>query len=182
MTDNALFWMAGVRAADPARFDAAYTHEYDALKQAARAQLRRSSHDFGTTALVNETWLKLRGASSFDAVDRRHFLALSACAMRQVLVDHARSLQTEKRGAGQHAATVTISLLADTQRELDTLELHDLINTLAQADVRAAEVVMLRCFGGFDLTEIGDILGITERTVQRDWRKARAFLLRHLHP
>lgn len=180
MPELAAFWMAGVRAADPARFDAAFAGEYAALKQAARDQLRRFGGDFGTTALVNETWLKLRAARNFDANDRRHFIALSACAMRQVLVDYVRCAHADKRGAGQRAVTLTLSLAEGDNRPLDALELDNLIDTLARADQRAAEVVTLHCFGGYNLAEIGEVLGVNERTVQRDWRKARAFLLSQL--
>lgn len=172
--------MTGVRAVDPERFDAAYALEYDALKQAARSQLRRVGGNFGTTALVNEAWLKLRGARQFNVVDRRHFIALSACAMRQVLVDHAREVNAQKRGGELNAVTLTLNLADGEEHALDTLELNDLIETLASADQRAAEVVTLRCFGGYDMHEIGEALGINERTVQRDWRKARAFLLSQL--
>ncbi len=154
----------------------AYAAAYDDLKRTAHAQLRRGGGELDTTSLVNETYLKLAHADSFRPQDRQALLALSAHAMRQVLVDHARKLHADKRGGGAQPVTLHTGL-AESTPALDVLELHELLTTLGQVDARAAEGVELRCFGGYTEAEIGDIQGTTVRTVQRDWRRSRAFLM-----
>jgi len=172
--------LARARAGDNAALSAAYTAIYDELKRAARQQLRRMRDDFQTTALVHEAWLKLAGGAQLAAVDRNHLLALSARAMRQVLVDDARARKADKRGGGQEALTLTARLDAGERAALEVLELDDLLQRLHALDERAAQVVELRYFGGYEETEIAQLLGVTDRTVRRDWRKARAFLLNAL--
>lgn len=172
--------LARARAGDNAALSAAYTAIYDELKRAARQQLRRMRDDFQTTALVHEAWLKLAGGAQLAAVDRNHLLALSARAMRQVLVDDARARKADKRGGGQEALTLTARLDAGERAALEVLELDDLLQRLHALDERAAQVVELRYFGGYEETEIAQLLGVTDRTVRRDWRKARAYLLNAL--
>jgi RNA polymerase sigma factor (TIGR02999 family) len=172
-------WLARARDGDAQAMGHAYAVVYDDLKRAAHQQLRRGGGTYNTTALVNETYLKLSADSAFDPNDRRHLLALSARAMRQVLVDHARYVNADKRDGG---ACVTLSTdLASSERAVvEVLALDRMLETLSQADERAARGVELRYFGGYSETEIADMLGVTLRTVQRDWRKARAFLLSEL--
>lgn len=172
--------LARARAGDNAALSAAYTAIYDELKRAARQQLRRMRDDFQTTALVHEAYMKLAGGAQLAAVDRNHLLALSARAMRQVLVDDARARKADKRGGGQEALTLTARLDAGERAALEVLELDDLLQRLHALDERAAQVVELRYFGGYEETEIAQLLGVTDRTVRRDWRKARAFLLNAL--
>ena len=172
--------LARARAGDNAALSAAYTAIYDELKRAARQQLRRMRDDFQTTALVHEAYMKLAGGAQLAAVDRNHLLALSARAMRQVLVDDARARKADKRGGGQEALTLTARLDAGERAALEVLELDDLLKRLHALDERAAQVVELRYFGGYEETEIAQMLGVTDRTVRRDWRKARAFLLNAL--
>ncbi len=172
--------LARARAGDNAALSAAYTAIYDELKRAARQQLRRMRDDFQTTALVHEAYMKLAGGAQLAAVDRNHLLALSARAMRQVLVDDARARKADKRGGGQEALTLTARLDAGERAALEVLELDDLLQRLHALDERAAQVVELRYFGGYEETEIAQLLGVTDRTVRRDWRKARAYLLNAL--
>ena len=172
--------LARARAGDNAALSAAYTAIYDELKRAARQQLRRMRDDFQTTALVHEAYMKLAGGAQLAAVDRNHLLALSARAMRQVLVDDARARKADKRGGGQEALTLTARLDAGERAALEVLELDDLLQRLHALDERAAQVVELRYFGGYEETEIARLLGVTDRTVRRDWRKARAYLLNAL--
>ena len=162
--------LARARAGDAQALGAAYSALYDELKRAARAQLRRMRDAFETTALVHEAYLKLAGGAQLTAVDRNHLLALSARAMRQVLVDDARARKADKRGGGQDALTLTSALGNGEAAAIEVLAL----------DERAAQVVELRYFGGYEETEIAQLLGVTDRTVRRDWRKARAFLLNAL--
>ncbi len=172
--------LARARAGDNSALSAAYTAIYDELKRAARQQLRRMRDDFQTTALVHEAYMKLAGGAQLAAVDRNHLLALSARAMRQVLVDDARARKADKRGGGQEALTLTARLDAGERAVLEVLELDDLLKRLHALDERAAQVVELRYFGGYEETEIAQMLDVTDRTVRRDWRKARAFLLKAL--
>ena len=171
--------LARARAGDAQALGAAYSAVYDELKRAARAQLRRMRDDFQTTALVHEAYLKLGGAQ-LAAQDRNHLLALSARAMRQVLVDDARARKADKRGGGQDALTLTASLGNAEQAAVDVLALDELLGALHTLDERAAQIVELRYFGGYEEAEIAQMLGLSDRTVRRDWRKARAFLLAEL--
>ena len=172
-------WLHRAREGNAEALGHAYAAAYDDLKQTAHAQLRRGGSGLDTTSLVNETYLKLARSDGFQPEDRKALMALSAHAMRQVLVDQARKQRADKRGGGEAAITLHTGL-ADTAPALDVLELNELLSSLAQADARAAEGVELRCFGGYTEPEIADIQGVTERTVQRDWRKARAFLMSQL--
>ena len=171
--------LARARAGDAQALGAAYSAVYDELKRAARAQLRRMRDDFQTTALVHEAYLKLGGAQ-LAAQDRNHLLALSARAMRQVLVDDARARKADKRGGGQEALTLTASLGNAERAAVDVLALDELLGSLHTLDERAAQIVELRYFGGYEEAEIAQMLGLSDRTVRRDWRKARAFLLAEL--
>lgn len=168
------------RAGDARALDAAYAAVYDELKRAARLQLRRHRDAFETTALVHEAYLKLVGGRPIDLNDRNHLLALSARAMRQVLVDHARNIHALKRGAGQDAVTLTARIGSEERAVVEVLQLDELLGALHRADPRAAKIVELRYFGGYEEEEIADMLGMSYRTVRRDWRKARAFLLAEL--
>jgi len=105
---------------------------------------------------------------------------MSARAMRQVLVDHARIAHAQKRGGGVDALTLTARLGGDERAVVEVLALDELLDALQQADARAAQIVELRYFGGYEETEIAQMLGLSERTVRRDWRTARAFLLAEL--
>ncbi|HEX5305738.1 MAG TPA: ECF-type sigma factor [Dyella sp.] len=169
--------LSRARAGDGAALDAAYSAVYDELKRAARLQRRRMRDELQTTALVHEAYLKLAGAARLAAVDRNHLLALSARAMRQVLVDDARARKADKRGGGQAAMTLTASIGSGDAAAIEVLALDELLTSLHKLDARAAQIVELRYFGGYEEAEIAAMLGITDRTVRRDWRKARAFLL-----
>ena len=171
--------LARARAGDAQALGAAYAAVYEELKRAARAQLRRMRDNFQTTALVHEAYLKL-GGGQLAAQDRNHLLALSARAMRQVLVDDARARKADKRGGGQDALTLTASLGGVEKVAVDVLALDELLASLHTLDERAAQIVELRYFGGYEETEIAQMLGLSDRTVRRDWRKARAFLLAEL--
>ena len=169
--------LARARAGDAQALGAAYSALYDELKRAARAQLRRMRDAFETTALVHEAYLTLAGGPQLTAVDRNHLLALSARAMRQVLVDDARARKADKRGGGQDALTLTSALDNGEAAAIEVLALDELLASLHAVDERAAHIVELRYFGGYSEIEIAGMLGISDRTLRRDWRKARAFLL-----
>lgn len=169
--------LARARGGDAQALGTAFSAVYDELKRAARSQLRRSRNGLQTTALVHEAFLKLAGGAQLTAMDRNHLLALSARAMRQVLVDDARARQADKRGGGQEALTLGAVPGNGEQAVVEVLALDELLQSLHKADERAARIVELRYFGGYSETEIAQMLGISDRTLRRDWRKARAFLL-----
>ncbi|HWS78617.1 MAG TPA: ECF-type sigma factor [Thermomonas sp.] len=171
--------LARARGGDDAAMDSAFVAVYEELKRAARLQLRRSRDAVDTTVLVHEAYLKLAGGTPLAAIDRNHLLALSARAMRQVLVDHARHAQAQKRGGGEDALTLTANL-GEEAAAVDVLALEGLLGNLQRIDARAAQVVELRYFGGYSEPEIAGLLGISESTLGRDWRKARAFLFSEL--
>jgi RNA polymerase sigma factor (TIGR02999 family) len=154
---------------------------YQELRRIARGQRRISGGPatLDTTALVHEVYLKLHAAPEIQSIDRVHFLSLATRAMRQILVDHARSRGRAKRGGEYRAVTLheEAGLTGDT---VDLVALDDVLARLAQIDPRAGQLVEWRVFGGLEIAEIAQLQGLTERTVFRDWRRARAFLIREL--
>ena len=152
-----------------------YEGVHGELLQLARGVFRRegSGHTLQPTALVNEAWLQLAGASpDFDG--RAHFFGVAARAMRQILVDHARRSQAEKRGGGKRHATLTE--VGSEDERFDVLELEDAMQALEQFNARLADVVQLRFFAGLTVEEVAEVLGTSPATVKRDWTYARAWL------
>lgn len=168
------------RAGDGRAADAIFASVYAELKRAARLQLRRHRDALDTTVLVHEAYLKLSAGAHLAANDRSHLLALSARAMRQVLVDQARVAHAQKRGGGVAAVTLTARIGSEERAVVEVLALDELLGALHEADARAAQIVELRYFGGYEESDIAQMLDISVRTVRRDWRAARAFLLAEL--
>ena len=151
---------------------------YTELSRLARRELGRGMRtSLDTVGLVNEAFLKLDG-KDISAEERGPFMALVAKVMRQVLVDHARARLATKRGSGAHAVTLTtnVPLAGEQVGEVDLLDIEQGLQALARLEPRLVDVVEMRFFGGMENAEIGKVLGIHERTVQRDWLRARAFL------
>lgn len=161
--------------------EALFALVYQELRRIARGQRRLSGAPatLDTTALVHEVYLKLHAAPELSSIDRVHFLSLATRAMRQILVDHARSRGRAKRGGEYRVVTLheDVGLCGDT---VDLVALDDVLARLAQIDPRAGQLVEWRVFGGLEIAEIAQLQGLTERTVFRDWRRARAFLIREL--
>lgn len=179
MTDSRL--LSSLRSGDAAALDELVPLVYDELRRIARAELSRH-HDPPTlqaTALVHEAYVKLAGSAGVDAQSRAHFLAIAARAMRQVLIDQARRRGAGKRGGG--AAHVTLSD-GDIGFELRSDELLALDAAVEQLSPRQRQVVDCRFFGGMEESEIAAVLGLSTRTVRREWVKARAWLVRALLP
>lgn len=168
-------WLARSRAGDVHARDEAYAAMYEQLKLAAHRQLRGRGQALQTTALVHEAWLKLAGNAALAPADRNHLMALSTRAMRQVLVDHARHMQADKRDGAVEPLTLAAGI-AQPQAEVEVLALHDLLEELQGFDPRAAQIVELRYFGGYEEAEIAAMLDTSLSTVQRDWRRTRAWL------
>src|SRR5690242_2096449 len=144
---------------------------YAQLRKLARRQLGASPRTtLCTTALVHEAWLKLGNAQAHEA-QRSAFLALAAKTMRHVLIDHVRECNAAKRGGGVRAVTLdTDAVLASEGDDLDLLTIEQGLTLLEQLDPRLVSVVECHFFAGMDFPEIGSVLNLSERTVQRDWR------------
>lgn len=154
-----------------------YNLVYHDLHRIARSLVRQHAQpSLSPTSLVSETWLRL-ARSQFSANCRSHLTSLIARAMRFVLLDEARRTLTTKRGNNAPTESLSSSheLAVDSQLE-QLLEINEALERLAGIDTRLSQVVELRYFGGLDEEEIGEVLGVTTRTVRRDWRRARAFL------
>ncbi len=151
----------------------------------------RAAHTLQPTALVHEAFLRLAGGArgggvpdGVSALGRTHFLALAAKVMRQVLIDHARARNAEKRNKGQVASNATMALdrtpAPSDGEPLDVLDLDEAIAALAVQYPRSAQVVEMRAFGGLTDSEIGTLLGVSRATVERDWVLAKNWLKRRL--
>jgi RNA polymerase sigma factor (TIGR02999 family) len=153
---------------------------YEQLRNIARQRLASESpgHTLQATALVHEAYLKLQQNSSVFALDRARFVMAAAEAMRRILIDHARTRGRVKRGGGAKRDPTDIADLADDADPEQILALDEAICRLEQQDSQAAQVVKLRFFAGLSVEEAARSLGISERTVKRDWQFARAWLFR----
>jgi RNA polymerase sigma factor (TIGR02999 family) len=170
-----------VRGGSASAMDRLFALVYDELRMMARQKLRheRDGHTLNPTALVHEAYLKLASQSG-DWTDRTHFLAVAARAMRQILIDHARARRAAKRGAGRtHVVLDVASVEADRDAE-QLIALDAALSALEGVSGRLARIVEYRYFAGLTLEEIATTLELSVRTVQRDWRKARAWLSREL--
>ena len=171
--------LKAAQAGDRSAADEVVARLYSDLQRLARSNLRRSGELtlLDTQALVHEAWLRLEGAPGAEFPDRRHFLAYAARAMRSVVIDLVRARQADRRGGGQQALTLNTAI-ADLapQDEVHVLRVHEALDDLARVEPRLAPVVEMRYFGGLLEQEIAQALGVTERTVQRDWQKAKIFL------
>lgn len=159
-------------------FDELVPLVYQDLRRVARAQLRKigTGHTLDTTGLVHEAYLRLVDQTQASFTDRGHFLAVSAVAMRQILIDHARSKTRKKRGGYQKREELDERLLA-VETDADRLiEIDRALERLAAVDPRLVKVVECRYFAGLSEEETASALGVSVRTAQRDWLKARAWL------
>ena len=162
------------------------------LSRLARRYMRseRVNHTLQPTALVNEAYIRLIGKESPNWQNRAHFLAHAAHAMRQILVDHARATRTNKRGGKYVKVSIETArpgsdrplaeMLVAPERPAEVIALNEALDELATLDLRQARVVELRFFGGLAEREIAELLGVTERTVRRDWSTARLWLQRRI--
>jgi RNA polymerase sigma factor (TIGR02999 family) len=153
---------------------------YSTLRKMASAQLRRErrGQTLDATGLVHEAYVRLAGSVDIDWRDRSHFFAIASIAMRRVLVDRARAKLAAKRDPGDFAITHAQSDSPVSPEEL--LDLDQAIERLAVEQPRLARVVEMRYFAGLEHAEIADVMGVSDRTVKRDWAFARAWLLREL--
>ena len=153
---------------------------YDDLRRLARARLRphQTMTLLGTTSLVHEAYLKVVGGDALPVENRHHFFAYASRVMRSVIVDYTRARAAERRGGeAEHVVLDTLLSGQIAAPENDALRVHEALDTLEQADPRLAQVAEMRFFGGLTEPEIAEALGLSERTVRRDWEKARLLLL-----
>ena len=155
---------------------------YDELRGIAHQQLarERADHTLGTTGLVHEAYLKLVDQTRVQWVDRNHFYAVAAKLMRRVLVSYARRVRAEKRGGAPERVSLTDALLVAEQRADTLVALDEALATLGGIDERLSRVIECRFFGGLTEEETAEVLGVTARTVRRDWVKAKGWIHRML--
>jgi RNA polymerase sigma factor (TIGR02999 family) len=155
---------------------------YEELRRLAHRYMaqQRGDHTLQTTALVHEAYLRLAGQGEPHYQNRAHFLAVAARAMRQILVDHARSALRQKRGAGAERVELDEAAWVSAAPTREILDLNEALEKLATLDARKAQVVELRYFGGLKQEEIAEALNVSEVTVRRDWTFSRAWLYAEL--
>jgi RNA polymerase sigma-70 factor, ECF subfamily len=155
---------------------------YDELKRQARFFLsrERKDHTLQPTALVHEAYLRLIDQTVLKAENRTHFFGIASRLMRQILVDHARRKNAEKRGGAAQRLSLNDIDVAPEEAAGDILVLHEALDRLESLDQRKAKVVEMRFFGGMNEDEIAEVLGISEKTVRRDWQFAKLWLYREL--
>ncbi|HET9032028.1 MAG TPA: ECF-type sigma factor [Dokdonella sp.] len=165
---------------DEAAYNQLFQAIYEDLRRRAHLQLSgRRDGTMSTTLLVHETYLKLAG-TRLALNDRAHFFAIAARAMRQILINAARDRAAQKRGGDQQRVTFDQSAMVAPELSHDLLGLDAAMKALEANDARLAQVVELHFFAGLDFARIAELLGLSERTVARDWRAARAMLRLHL--
>jgi RNA polymerase sigma factor (TIGR02999 family) len=165
---------------NPPGLDRLFTVAYEELKRLAASVSRDDRGTLSPTALVNEAWVKLSQSPTLQFESHLHFRSIAARAMRQVLVEAARRRRATRRGADPAFVTFDDDIGKATAGADDIVALNDALDELALLSPRQAEMIEARFFGGFDTVEIATLLGISEATVLRDWRAARAWLAREL--
>ncbi len=173
-------WSGG----DPTAPERLMPFVYDELRRLARAFLARErhGHTLQPTALVHEAYVRLVDQTRVNWQNRAHFYGIASGMMRRILVDHARARITDKRGGAAIHLSVEDVQVPVEQRAASFVALDEALERLARLDERKSRVVEMRFFGGMSDEEIAAVLGVTTRTVLRDWKKARLWLFRELSP
>ena len=168
-----------LQAGDPEARDALFAAAYTELHRIARARLRDGGRNtvLDTTCLVHESYLRFVHAGTLRAADRRAFFAYASQVMRSLIVNSVRDRIAEKRGGERQPLSLSTNLVANVAADEDTvLRVHEALEDLEKVNPRLVRVAEMRYFGGYSEREIAETLDITERTVQRDWEKARLIL------
>lgn len=155
---------------------------YRELHRAAKVCMRAEQvgHSLQTTALINELYLRLTDLKEIDWQNRAHFFALCARQMRRILTDQARARLSHKRGRGAQQVPLEVAPVVSTLSQPEVLAVDEALNALAKVDSRKSQVVELRFFGGLSVEETAEVLKVSPDTVVRDWKLAKAWLLREL--
>jgi len=155
---------------------------YPELRRIARRYMGRenSHHTLQTSALINEAYLRLVDQKAVEWHDRAHFFAVSAQVMRHILIDHARRHRYEKHGGGAAHVALDDVAIVKQERAAEFVALDDALNRLAEVDARKARMVELRFFGGLTVEETAEVMKLSPISIKREWRSARAWLLREL--
>lgn len=171
-------WKSG----DETAIDRLFPLVYGELRQQARNFLRleRGNHTLQPTALVHEAYLRIIKLDHTEWADRSHFFAIAAIMMRRILVDHAREIAAERRGGKYQRITLENLEVPNEKKAIDLLELDQALTKLSAIDPRKTQIVEMIYFAGLDQKEIADVFGVTEKTVQRDWKFAKLWLYREL--
>ena len=156
---------------------------YEELRRLAHHYMegQRPNHTLQTTALVNEAYLRLADQTNPRWQNRAHFFAVAARAMRQIVVDYARSQRSQKRGGGVLRVELDEAAIVSPEQSQEIVDLHEALERLATLDSRKAQVVELKYFGGLNYDEMAEVLKISRVTVRRDWEFARLWLYTELH-
>jgi len=171
-----------IAAGDRSAADRLFAVVYNSLRDLASRYLKgeRRDHTLSPTDLVHEAYMKLIDQTRVEWKGRTHFLAIGAQAMRRILVDHARYKQRAKRGGGRIRIQLSEQIALSPERDEDLLALDEALVKLTEVDPRQATIVELRFFGGLNVTEVAEVLGVSKRTVESEWTAVRAWLRREL--
>jgi len=178
VTGLLLLWRQGDQSALERLLPLVYRELHKLAKRYMRQQ--NPGHTLQTTAVIHEAYMKLAANNSPDWQNRSHFFAVAAKAMRHVLVDHARTRLSAKRGGEIQVLTLDEGIAVVPGRERELVALDDALTSLSQLQPRQGQVVELRYFGGLSVEETAQILDVSPETVARDWRFAKSFLLREI--
>ncbi len=171
-------WLHAARDGDDAALEKLFETVYSLLHSMASAKPGvETGGALSATTVVNELYLKLRDSSALDVQDRHHFYATCSRAMRFIVTDFARAAMSQKRGGDFDHCAFTNALASQPDRAQELLDIHSALDELDQLDQNLRELVELKFFGGLTHAEIGTFFSRSERSIKRDWRKARAFLV-----
>lgn len=166
------------RNGDKAALDQLMPLVYEELRRVARRFMgrERRDHTLQTSALINEAYLRLVDHETANWQNRGHFFAVAAQVMRNILIDHARSYHYEKRGGGAQKVPLDDAIIFTEERAAELVALDDALTSLAAVDPRKSQIIELRFFGGLNIDETAELIGLSPTTVQREWRAAKAWL------
>lgn len=179
VTELLVEWGNGSRAA----LDKLMPIVYEELRRLARRHMRRErdGHTLQTSALVNEAYLKMINEKDMQWQNRAHFFAVAAQLMRMILIDHARARKVAKRGGGAYTVPLDEAVVVSDERAAELIALDDALKALEAVDKRKSRIAELRFFGGLSVEETAEALKVSEATIMREWRMAKAWLHRELN-